>query len=90
MINNLIAKIKEAINYYQKHLPEYGQLNQIILCGGGANINNLDQILAQALSVDVKIGNSLINMGVAKEQLIKNFIKGIRNMFLDFSFYGLG
>lgn len=68
MINELTVKIKEVIKYYQYHYPAYGPLKEIQLCGGGANIENLDKILTEALAVAVIAGNPLKNLAEAKEK----------------------
>jgi len=73
MINELINKIKGVIKYYQDHFPNRGPLNRILLCGGGANIENLSQILSQALSLEVVVGNPLINLNESKEKLQPTF-----------------
>lgn len=71
MIEELIKKINEAIEFYQNHYPGNGPLNKILLCGGGANIKNLSEIIGQATAVEVKKGNSLINLA----ELSENFSK---------------
>lgn len=71
MIEDLIKKIKEALKFYQYHFPDQGQLNQIILCGGGANINNLNRILKETMGVEVIVGDPLTNLGEAKEKFSK-------------------
>jgi len=70
MINELINKIKEVIRYYQDHFPNRGPLNKILLCGGGANIENISRILSQALSIEVVPGNPLVNLNESKEKLL--------------------
>lgn len=71
MIEELIKKINEAIEFYQNHYPGNGPLNKILLCGGGANIKNLSEIIGQATAVEVKKGNALINLA----ELSENFSK---------------
>lgn len=61
-IENLIIKIKEAIQYYENYFRQYGPLNQILLSGGGANITNLAKIISQELSIEVKLADALINI----------------------------
>lgn len=71
MIEELIKKINEAIEFYQNHYPGNGPLNKILLCGGGANIKNLSEIIGQATGVEVKKGDALINLA----ELSENFSK---------------
>jgi len=70
MINELVSKIKGVIRYYQDHFPNRGPLNKILLCGGGANIENISRILSQALSIEVAPGNPLVNLNESKEKLL--------------------
>ena len=71
-INDLINKIKEVIRYYDDHFPGRGALNQVLLCGGGASIENISRILSHALSLEVIIGNPLINLNEPKEKVLPN------------------
>jgi len=70
MISELVTKIKGVIRYYQDHFPNRGPLNKILLCGGGANIENISRILSQALSIEVVPGNPLVNLNESKEKLL--------------------
>lgn len=71
MIEELIKKINEAIEFYQNHYPSNGPLNKILICGGGANIKNLSEIIGQAAGVEVKKGNALINLAERNENFSK-------------------
>lgn len=71
MISDLIEKINEALKFYQYHFSQRGPLDKIILCGGGANINNLDSIIGKAVGLNVVAGDALINLGDAKEKFSK-------------------
>lgn len=71
VIKKLINKIQEALEFYNYHFANRGALKQILLCGGGANIKNLTQIVEQAVGVEVKIGDSLINLNEADDKLSK-------------------
>jgi type IV pilus assembly protein PilM len=75
MINELINKIKGVIRYYQDHFPGHGPLNKILLCGGGANIENISQILSQALSIEVAPGDPLTNLNESREKLLPTMIE---------------
>ena len=71
MIEKLIKKIKEAINFYNDHYYDRGPINQILLCGGGANIKNLDKIIGQAIAIKVNPGDALINLTEEREKFPK-------------------
>ncbi len=75
MIKNLNNKINETINFYNNHYHNLGPLNEFILCGGGANIKNLSQIISQAHKINTRDGNPFINLNEPPEKLSKNFIE---------------
>lgn len=61
-ITELNAKINEGIKYYENYYSARGPLSQIILCGGGANIRGIAQIISQAAKIGTQKGDSLINL----------------------------
>jgi len=73
---DLIEQIKKYLVYYQthvshEHLPSNGQggMEKILLCGGGANLKGLSELLALEIKLPVEIGNFWINIpsGLSKE-----------------------
>ncbi|MBU0897949.1 type IV pilus assembly protein PilM [Patescibacteria group bacterium] len=73
VVKKLIDKIQESLEFYNSHFANCGTLEQILLCGGGANIKDLTQIIKQATNIEVKIGNSLINLAKVDEKFSKIF-----------------
>lgn len=77
MISNLNKKIKEAIKFYNNHFSDRGSLNNILLCGGGTNIRNIDKIISGSLrsnlNIEIKKGDSLIHINEEKKMLSKLF-----------------
>jgi len=66
-LNEMAAKIKDYIDYYQEHLPaapeaQGNTIGEIILCGGGANLAGLLEFLADKLNLTVSLGNPWINV----------------------------
>lgn len=68
-LTDLTEQIKKYINYYQTHasydyLPSNGKQNikKIFLCGGGAKLKGLKEMLSSQLKVSVEIGNPWINI----------------------------
>ncbi len=61
-LKNLLEKIKEAVTYYENYFSQCGPLNQILLCGGGANIPDLPRIIGQQFSLEVKLADALVNL----------------------------
>lgn len=68
MVDKLTQKISEAIDYYENHFSGRGPLNQILLCGGGANIKNLAEIINKSIAIEVKRGDALINIKENQEK----------------------
>lgn len=62
-INQLIQKIKEAINFYKDHFTDAQEINELIICGGGANLSGLEESLKISLGKNIKKANPLINIG---------------------------
>jgi len=72
-LKNLTEKIKEAISFYENYFRQSGPLNKILLCGGGANIPNLEKIISKEFSVEVKFADALINLTSPKSEFDKIF-----------------
>ncbi|MFA6306307.1 MAG: pilus assembly protein PilM [Patescibacteria group bacterium] len=72
-LKNLVEKIKEAISFYENYFHQRGPLNKILLCGGGANIPNLEKIIGKELPVEVRLADALINLSEAKNKLDEIF-----------------
>ncbi|MFA5248738.1 MAG: type IV pilus assembly protein PilM [Patescibacteria group bacterium] len=73
MIDELILKSREAINFFNNHFSSWGSIDQIILCGGGANIKNIEKTIGKELEITTVRGNALINLGGKKEPCAKAF-----------------
>ena len=65
---DLIQQIKRHLDYYQthashEHLPPNGRgVSKILLCGGGANLKGLPDLLSLELNLPVELGNPWINI----------------------------
>lgn len=68
-IKELVDKIQESIEFYNHHFPSWGPLNKIYICGGGANINNLDRIIREKLKIEAVRADILTNLGDAQNKL---------------------
>jgi type IV pilus assembly protein PilM len=73
MSNELNNRIKDALEFYSSHYPNLGPIDEIILCGGGANIKNIDQSIGQYQLIETHLGNTFINLSESAENLLKNF-----------------
>ncbi len=65
---DLVQQIKRHLDYYQthtshEHLPPDGKgVSEILLCGGGANLKGLPELLTLELKIPVKLGNPWVNI----------------------------
>jgi len=65
---DLIQQIKRHLDYYQthashEHLPLNGRgVSKILLCGGGANLKGLPDLLSLELNLPVELANPWINI----------------------------
>ncbi|MFA6551155.1 MAG: pilus assembly protein PilM, partial [Patescibacteria group bacterium] len=73
MTGELIDKIKAAIKHLNTYYPEYGKINAVYLCGGGANLKYLEKIIPDKLNLPAKIGDPLINISLGQKQTEKYF-----------------
>lgn len=67
MSKKLIQKIKTSLDFYYEHHPQYGDIDEIILCGGGANIKKLDQLIEKETDIKTKILSPFTNIHEKKE-----------------------
>jgi len=74
-MQELTGRIKEAMEFYRTHYADYPAVDQMILCGGGANIKNLDSLLKGKLDVEVTVGDSFANLDQTSDELAKHFVE---------------
>ncbi len=70
---NLVEKIKEAISFYENYFQQCGPLSQILLCGGGARMPDLEKIISKEFSFEVKLADPLTNISEEKNKLDEIF-----------------
>jgi len=74
-LKNLVEKIKEAVSFYENYFSQRGPLSQILLCGGGANIPNLEKIISKEFPVEVRLADALTNLSEEKNKFDEIFIE---------------
>lgn len=70
-VYDLNEKINEAFEFYNNYFSKRGLINYVLFCGGGANIKGIEKIINKSISIKIKKGDSLINLGEAREKLAK-------------------
>lgn len=73
VLQRLSGEIIRSFSYFRS-LPGGGQVNRVILTGGGARLKNLVPYLKNSLGMDVRIAQPLNNITIGKDaQAIKEY-----------------
>jgi type IV pilus assembly protein PilM len=83
MVNDLISKSREALAFFNNHFSSWGPIDQIILCGGGANIKGIEKTISKNLEIETIRGDALINLDGKREQYLKAFQETL-SLYIDF------
>ncbi len=75
MVNELADKLKEAIAFYDRDYSDWGKIDKILICGGGANFKNLEKILSIETDIETVRGDALINLDENREKFLNYFQK---------------
>ncbi len=62
VIDDLIDEIKKTINFYQEHFTAVNPVTHITMCGGLANLKNIDSVLSQKLKISARPGHPWKNL----------------------------
>lgn len=62
MAQQLVEEVKQAINFYESHFEEANQITHITMCGGTANLQQLDEVLTKSLGIESKPGHIFKNL----------------------------
>ncbi len=66
LINDIAAEMERSIDFYLNSLGYSKQVDEIVLCGGGANLQGLAPTLSQRLGRPVLFGNPWVNLNLGK------------------------
>jgi type IV pilus assembly protein PilM len=64
VMQRMVSEIMRSFAYFRS-LPGGGQVNRVVLCGGGACLRNIVPFLQRQLSVDVSIAQPLAGVAVS-------------------------
>jgi type IV pilus assembly protein PilM len=64
VLQRLVGEIMRSFAYFRS-LPGGGQVNRVILCGGGACLRNIIPYLQRALGLEVRIAQPLAGLAIA-------------------------
>jgi Tfp pilus assembly PilM family ATPase len=71
MIDDMAAKIRNALRFYRIGFPSGKKVERMVLCGGGAHFRDIDNVLSRKLTIKVRRGDPLVNVN----RLPKRFAK---------------
>lgn len=79
-VSILMRKVEEAIFFYEEQNGKIGIIKEILLCGGGAYLMDLDTILYEKFHIPVKLGDPMTNISK-----IGNSIRLDKNNILSYA-----
>jgi type IV pilus assembly protein PilM len=77
-IGEIITRLRESIEYYNNNYFENGEISKIILCGGGANLYEIEKIIQDQVAIKTEKGNPFANIKDPNDelmQILKNTLK---------------
>jgi type IV pilus assembly protein PilM len=84
MADDLKDKCTEALAFFNHHFSAWGPIERIILCGGGANLKNLDKLIKKETGIATARGDVFINFQRGKNNSFGEFRRtfGLNTDFL--------
>ena len=67
IIDNLVDKILETMDYFDRYYASHKKISNIILTGSVSRMSGLTEYLNEKLNLSVIIGNSLINLNTKRK-----------------------
>jgi type IV pilus assembly protein PilM len=77
-LDEFVAEIRRSIDYYRSR---GGDVNHILLCGGGAKLRGIDQFLNKALGIPCDVYDPLNRLNVSAKKADPSFIDAHRQEF---------
>lgn len=77
-LENLAVEIEKSIDFYRSISKNKAEINNIILCGGGANMKGIVSYLTTRLNKGVSIGDPWVNLNFGKALPIIDRDKSVR------------
>lgn len=61
-LQEMADRILDAVSFYRDHFPNGRALDEIILCGGGANMARMDELLSELTKTPVRKADPWVNI----------------------------
>lgn len=68
-LKEMAERLTDAVEFYRDHFPNGRPLEEIVLCGGGANMARLDAILSAMVGTPVRKGDPWVNIDAGRSPL---------------------
>ncbi len=68
-MTEMADRILDAVEFYRDHFPNGRALDEIILCGGGANMARMDELLSELTKTPVRKADPWINIEAGRTPL---------------------
>lgn len=75
LINQLIERVLETINFYKTHNTQGHDIKKILLCGGVSQTKGLNNIINKKLNLPVTMANPWVNIHKIKNKSILSPVK---------------
>ncbi|HJV32823.1 MAG TPA: type IV pilus assembly protein PilM [Patescibacteria group bacterium] len=68
-LSEMADRIIDAVNFYRDHFPGGRPLDEIVLCGGGANMARMDELLSDLTKTPVRRADPWVNIDPGRSPL---------------------
>ena len=70
-IKKMLERVGEVIDFHSENFFKYGNIHNIIICGGGANINGLEKEIERFTGIKSYIGDPFNNIDIISATALK-------------------
>jgi len=70
-VNDLANRLQETISFYHNQYENFGPIDEILLCGGGSNILDLDRAIFESTKIKTLRADLFINLSEIEEKFSK-------------------
>ncbi|MCX6765496.1 MAG: type IV pilus assembly protein PilM [Candidatus Moranbacteria bacterium] len=67
VLENLVSELEKSIDFYLTGLQYSASIDQIIICGGGANAKGIIPYLSQRMSKTIELGNPWVSVHIGSK-----------------------
>ena len=79
VIGELLTEVRRSMEYYQGR--GLGAIDEILLCGGSANITNMDTFFTSELGIPTRLASPFEHVTVAAKSYSPEYLEGVSSQF---------